>query len=72
MGDRERERTASRVDSLGPSSNANLNTSTSSLVGSLRVLEEECWLLSEALTYGELRGEIYPQVVKQLVGNPTV
>ena len=71
MGDRERDRTANRADSLGPLGNVNLNASTSSLVGSLGVLEEERWLLSEALTHGELRDEIYCQAVKQLIGNPS-
>jgi len=71
MGDRERERTATRADSLGASGNVNLNASTSSLVSSLGVLEEERWLLSEALTHGEIRDEVYCQVVKQLIGNPS-
>ena len=74
MGDRERERTATRADradSLGGPGNTSLNGSTSSLVGSLGVLEEERWLLSEALTHGELRDEAYCQVVKQLIGNPS-
>ena len=70
MGDRERERTAIRADSLG-SGNANLNGSTSSLGSSLGVLEEERWLLSEVLAHGELRDEAYCQVVKQLIGNPS-
>ena len=69
MGDRDRERTVIRADPPGGSGNMNLNGSTSSLVSSLGVLEEERWLLSEALTHGELRDEVYCQVVKQLIGN---
>jgi len=71
MGDRERDRMAIRADSLGASGNVNLNGSTSSLVSSLGVLEEERWLLGEALTHGEIRDEVYCQVVKQLIGNPS-
>ena len=70
MGDRERERTATRSDSLG-SGSVNLNGSTSSLINSLGVFEEDRWLLSEALTRGELGDEVYCQVVKQLIGNPS-
>ncbi|KAH8079402.1 hypothetical protein BXZ70DRAFT_960721 [Cristinia sonorae] len=54
----------------GPSphngSTASLHSTTNSVL-----LEEERWLLGAGLMYGELRDEIYCQVMKQLTGNPS-
>lgn len=64
MGDRDRDRPAG-VRHTDSSSSLHVVASSSSNA----LLEEERWLLGEGVMYGEMRDEIYCQIIKQLSGN---
>ncbi|KAF7315281.1 Rho GTPase-activating protein 39 isoform 2 [Mycena indigotica] len=71
MGDRDRDKPVGvRLSNETPA--APINASSTSLVmNGAAIIEEERWLLGEGLAHGELRDEVFCQLMKQLTANPS-
>jgi hypothetical protein len=70
MGDRESNRPVGVHLDTPPGMDYTSRSVAGVTPGSLSLLEEERWMLSQGVLHGELRDEIYCQTVKQLSANP--
>ena len=70
MGDREGNRPVGVHYDTPPGMDYTSRSIAGVAPGSLSLLEEERWMLSQGVLHGELRDEIYCQTVKQLSANP--